>query len=409
MIGLKIKELRKQLGISQQQLAGKELTRAFISMVEAGKCSPSPATLRLIAQRLGKTVDYFQGAEEPSDSLSAVLSTLERAKAELEEPLPRLVAMEGALREAISRSHQLDRVELEAAARCLLLRCLSRQERFEWVLTESEAAITAAKAAGEQGQLATAYRAVGAAAYTLERFPIARNAYEQAALYYSVHKRFQTERIETLTALGETLFRLGQLAEAAARYQGALAECTRATDPERWGRLALGLGFVHQAAGETASAATWTERAIGALSEAGSPERVVAKHHLGRILAGQGEWEQAFAIFTECYKLYRDQCALSSQAATLEDLAHYWVHKGDLAQAESLAWRALEMLDSMESLVVRGRLCRLLGSIAAQRGSRQEASSLFRLSIALLKSVKAHAEVEFSTRALHELMTQKPH
>lgn len=407
MIGLKIKELRKQLGISQQQLAGKELTRAFISMVEAGKCSPSPATLRLIAQRLGKTVDYFQGAEQPSDSLSTILSTLERASAELDEPLPRLVAMEGALREAIIRSHQLDRVELEAAARCLLLRCLGRQERYEWVLTESDAAITTAKAAGEQEQLASAYRTVGAAAYTLERFTIAKSSFEQAALIYSVHKRYQRERIETLTALGETLFRLGQLKEAATQYHEALAECSRTSDPERWGRLALGLGRVKHAAGETASAAEWTERAVEAIS--GRPEGVVARHHLGRILAEQGDWERAFAIFTACYKEYRAQCALSSQAATLEDLALYWIQKGDLSQAEALAWRALEMLDSMESLVVRGRLCRLLGSIAAQRGSRQEASSLLRLSIALLKSVKAHAEVELSTRALYELMTQEPH
>ena len=49
--------------MSQAQLAGGELTKGFISQVEAGLVRPSLRSLQVIATRLGRSLDYFIGDE----------------------------------------------------------------------------------------------------------------------------------------------------------------------------------------------------------------------------------------------------------------------------------------------------------------------------------------------------------
>ncbi|MBA4538629.1 helix-turn-helix domain-containing protein [Bacillus aquiflavi] len=58
-IGKKIKELRKVLGLSQEELANGICTQAQISKIEKGDVYPYATTLYLISQRLGVDVNYF--------------------------------------------------------------------------------------------------------------------------------------------------------------------------------------------------------------------------------------------------------------------------------------------------------------------------------------------------------------
>ncbi|MFD0050328.1 helix-turn-helix domain-containing protein [Actinomycetes bacterium NPDC127524] len=58
-VGQKIKELRKQMGLSQGELASGICTQAQISKIEKGDVYPYASTLYLISQRLGVDVNYF--------------------------------------------------------------------------------------------------------------------------------------------------------------------------------------------------------------------------------------------------------------------------------------------------------------------------------------------------------------
>ncbi|HEY8498753.1 MAG TPA: helix-turn-helix transcriptional regulator, partial [Limnochordales bacterium] len=58
-IGQRIRRRREELGMTQQELAGRELTRGFISQLEKGIVMPSLKSLELIASRLYKPVAYF--------------------------------------------------------------------------------------------------------------------------------------------------------------------------------------------------------------------------------------------------------------------------------------------------------------------------------------------------------------
>lgn len=58
-VGQKIKELRKQIGLSQEELASGICTQAQISKIEKGDVYPYASTLYLISQSLGVDVNYF--------------------------------------------------------------------------------------------------------------------------------------------------------------------------------------------------------------------------------------------------------------------------------------------------------------------------------------------------------------
>ncbi|MCR5006144.1 MAG: cupin domain-containing protein [Clostridiales bacterium] len=65
-IGRKIRDLRKQNGLTQQELADRtELTKGFISQLENGQVSPSVVTLFDLIECLGTTpADFFRGSSQ---------------------------------------------------------------------------------------------------------------------------------------------------------------------------------------------------------------------------------------------------------------------------------------------------------------------------------------------------------
>ena len=68
-LGEKIRSARQELGLSQRQLCGEDITRNMLSLIENGSAKPSMTTLVLLAQRLGKPVSYFldENAPDPGD------------------------------------------------------------------------------------------------------------------------------------------------------------------------------------------------------------------------------------------------------------------------------------------------------------------------------------------------------
>src|SRR5215467_245701 len=59
-----VRQARLELGLSLTELAGGQVTRAAIHLVETGKMRPSMRTLQLIAQRTGRPISYFMVDQE---------------------------------------------------------------------------------------------------------------------------------------------------------------------------------------------------------------------------------------------------------------------------------------------------------------------------------------------------------
>ena len=58
-LGEKLRRARQEAGLSQRQLCGDTITRTMLSQIEHGSANPSMATLRYLAERLGKNFSYF--------------------------------------------------------------------------------------------------------------------------------------------------------------------------------------------------------------------------------------------------------------------------------------------------------------------------------------------------------------
>ncbi len=58
-LGEKIKALRKELNMTQTDLAGSEMTKSMLSQIENNLATPSMKNLQYLASKLGKSMAYF--------------------------------------------------------------------------------------------------------------------------------------------------------------------------------------------------------------------------------------------------------------------------------------------------------------------------------------------------------------
>lgn len=87
-LGEKILRARQEMGLSQRQLCGEEITRNMLSQIEHGTAHPSMKTLRYLAGRLGKPVGYFLDEEAepvPAAQMLDALTLLQKAEKAMEE------------------------------------------------------------------------------------------------------------------------------------------------------------------------------------------------------------------------------------------------------------------------------------------------------------------------------------
>ena len=97
----RIRQARTERGLSLADLAGAEVSRAFIHQLEQGVARPSLQILEMIAQRTGKSVAFFLSGEPSGGSVeSDVASDLVAISKRLERLLATIEVSE-ANREAV--------------------------------------------------------------------------------------------------------------------------------------------------------------------------------------------------------------------------------------------------------------------------------------------------------------------
>ena len=82
-VGEKIKKLRKELNLTQTELAGKEMTKSMLSQIENNISNPSIKTLQYIADKLNKPISYF--LEDENNDNKTTIQANEKSKQELDE------------------------------------------------------------------------------------------------------------------------------------------------------------------------------------------------------------------------------------------------------------------------------------------------------------------------------------
>jgi transcriptional regulator with XRE-family HTH domain len=288
-LGERVRAARRELGLSQAQLAGEELTKGFISQVEAGLVRPSLRSLQIIASRLGRSLDYFIGDE----------------------------SLAGAKRRLFHR------LAAQAAV-----------ERRDWATVRHEA--TSALALQAQGPeratllrfLASADTAEGKREQAFERLAEAMSLVEANS--------DATELSHLLHARGVLYVEHGQLAAGAESLEAArdVMEQHEITDPRLRARTLVSLGTVYRRLHRTAKALATYELALAVASRS-SELRLAAQSYMGVAVAlyDAGELDGAIANYQRALVLFERVSDTSVELSVLQSLATVQFEHGDMTAA----------------------------------------------------------------------------
>lgn len=76
-IGERIRQLRQKRGLTQKELAGEQMTRNMLSLIETGSALPSLASIAYLAEILDVPVDYFFSNTEEDEGRYIKLSLID--------------------------------------------------------------------------------------------------------------------------------------------------------------------------------------------------------------------------------------------------------------------------------------------------------------------------------------------
>jgi transcriptional regulator with XRE-family HTH domain len=82
-----VAQARREAGLTLAEVAGRELSRTAIHLIEKGLSRPSMETLKLIAHQTGKPMTFFLHSPEEPSGLVADLKDLQKAKGYLAKAL----------------------------------------------------------------------------------------------------------------------------------------------------------------------------------------------------------------------------------------------------------------------------------------------------------------------------------
>lgn len=389
-MGQKIRTLRLKFSLSQQQLAGKELTRAFISLVEQDKCQPSTQSLQILARRLGKPIEYFLEKQD-NDEVEAIELLLLAADRALERG-----DMTASVRSASSAVRLSERIEnrpLQVRARRTLASVFTSGSNHERAFEQWEEILDLYKQANERRGMAEAYFHLGVCTHVLEEYSSARRHYMRALKLTEGKKSLRDLRLRIAENLTACLMRLGDFEGAVESGGVSLSIATELGEQffraRAYSNLSLALRRLHR----PQEASQYAHIAVQIVEQLDLGSVAEYRNNLAVCLMDQGQYSDAVPLLEFCLDAFRARGEVRYQAHTLEEMARYWLAVDKPDQAEAACQEAIDLLDIRDDGVLRGRLYRLLGKTYRARNQHRRAEELLRISLEILRRLKSFDEV----------------
>jgi transcriptional regulator with XRE-family HTH domain len=257
-IGVRLKRLRLERGLSQRELSGPGVSYAYISRIEAGARTPSVKALRMLSRKLGVTVEYLETGHDLRDTDERELRI---ADAELELRLAEEVeSAEAKLKEILDEASRAgDRTSAARAQIALGLAAAHRGNHLDAVerleASVQDQSVPVAARPDVYATLGQSYAALGAADRAVRLFERCLDEVESTASDDSgTYIRFATY-------LSYALSDTGDHERAKAVVRDALARDGDA-DPYSRVRLYWSLARVAGIEGRSSEALEYMRRAI---------------------------------------------------------------------------------------------------------------------------------------------------
>lgn len=405
-IGVRLKRLRLERGLSQRELAAPGVSYAYISRIEAGTRQPSVKALRRLAAKLGVTADYL---ETGSDLDASAVRELRLADLELAVRLGDHEGVREALGDALSESVAAGDHAAAGRARVALAQLALEDGRNQEVVELLEEAI-----AGEPflpverfdvyAHLGRAYARIGRPEKAAELYERCLDGVEVAGGDAALEARYAT-------LLSYALSDMGDLARAEEVVQRALERVEETSDPYMRVRVYWSLGRLAHAEGRESVALGNVRKAIALLQAtddtfnlarahilaagitAGREDAETARMHIEtaeRLLGSGALPEDAFEILRQRSRISllehdpnaavayaREALAKASKPAdeghASSALADALTALDDVAGAHESYARAVDLLESSGRWRSASTACRAWGRLLRDHGRESEA------------------------------------
>ena len=362
-------------------MAQGDISRTAIYFVETGKAKPSMETLRLIASRTNKPLDFFLGEAPAVDH--------EMALAEVE----RLVAV-GANKEAVAGGEALlakgPRARTAALVRFSMSNALIRLGRP----IEGRSHVSAARAYFEQaGDVQMVAECLGweaGAAQMMQDRTALGLAEEALARCRSIKPVPQRTEAWLLFIVGHVYISRHEYRKAITFYEQSLALDADTPDLRRLSYLYANLMLAYSELGDYKEAGRYAHRAT-ALAET-LRDRVAlmwGENNLALLLYKQGDLESALQHAETALQMNEVLGVESGKASILMTMAELELAGSNFYAASRWADAAVEQAQRMGETTNVGEAHVWLGRVAAARGDAAAADAEFNLAFKLFESTGA--------------------
>lgn len=433
-LGQKIRALRKKMGMTQQDLAGDQFTKSFISQIEKNHARPSLKSLQIIAERLGKPISYFLEEDyspQASDPDKIDHLILLACHLEQEGKIPDAVNY---YKEAFSLTDKAD-----YARRGQLYFHLGKAYRQ---MGQTSTALQMLDLAGVELELATDWQLLSSTYNTLGDLQLSHGdlhssiaSFEKALEATERHvERLPGLQTMTLTNLGIAYARSQQYEKARHHLLLALEHSEASHTYYKYGDICMALGYIefHRKALDKAHQFTtraWhfytaienedmqiqsminlgtieggrnqfkaaEQQLLAAAKKANTAELTSHEAHAYEELAevylackpeSPDQLQKAQAMLEKALDLYTDGIR---QAAAQQLLAEVHVHQGRIDQAIETLMSAAEVLEKTEARPQLAEVYSRLGELHQEQGNSEQATEFLHNSVKIFREMQVRA------------------
>lgn len=382
------------------QLAGSDLTRQAIFLIETGKTRPSMRTLELIANRTGKPIAFFTqqpdvpaGAAGPDSRVSELEAlclqrqfdaALTMAQTILEQPLA--PSVEAHVRQYAGQAlANLSRPD-EALDHIRRAQLILESEPDPWLSVElADWQACALYLKEDSRALSVAERALKLCRSTQPRLP----GTEARIL----------EHIATIHVKSHTYER------AIAVYEEALETAGRIRDLARLGRTYHGLSSAYQQRGDLVLATEFAHKAL-ALYALEHDVALLARgeNELGLLLLKQGQTARAEEAFHSALNHFDESGTEVAKSHVLLSLGELQMKAGRLDESLATIKQALDLAGRLGEKLSESSAHEMFGRVHEVMGNRQLADREFRVAQRILKTEGFRARLAESHATYAEIL-----
>jgi tetratricopeptide (TPR) repeat protein len=401
--GRRLRQARGYAGITQEQLAGGDCNKSFISLLESGRSYPSVETVAALARRAGASVASLL---LDSEALRWETAYNLLHLAWQVDPVERGAE---ALRLAEMAEAVLPGLPAELSARAMLVRArvAVMTDRLDEGIELADRAAVVARRHQLSGALGRALVLRGVAA---ERRGDYRGAVVVLGKALEIMRQARSAHTEdevwACLSLGAAWGRTGHLARARRSYRRALELATRLKLPRMRGRALTGLALVEWALRHLDQAVDLLEQAYDAfeqIEDLAEMGRVL--NNLGLLRREQGLYAEALAVLQRALRLRDRQPDARSRSATLDEIAQVHLAMSRWSEAARFARRAVKDARASGD---RSRLAAAQVTLARAlraQGRWREAVDLLRAAVPALSQLGMHAQAVSASTELDLLLT----